>query len=543
MYRSGKYAQQVLHALKHRAEIFEILDSHRTQEATDEERKNFYPVSIYCPVCGKDTTKITSLSEDCTVAEYRCSCGHEGRFDFTKDFNCKLSWKVDWAMRWLYEGVDFEPGGKDHASPNGSYDTSKEISKAIFGYEAPIFQGYEFIGIKGTTGKMSGSSGLNLTPDTLLKLYQPEIILWLYSKTEPLKAFDFCFDDGILRQYFEFDRMYNEVKSGKANDLTKAILYNAEIEGRTVETVPMNLLVQLGSVVDFKVDMLELVFRKIGTPYTFDQFSDRLDRAKFWLEQCSPESVNRLRATRNWEVYDTLSETQRAEVARLYAFISAGGYTLDELNAELYAIPKEFAPANMEEKALKGVQGAFFKNVYQLLIDKERGPRLYLFLYAIDPAQYVNLLDFSSPKTQAEKEAEEAAKQAQEQPKPEREQVAYGDPDPVDPVKAEIAYDDFAAMDMRVCKVLKCQEIRKSHSCYKLTLSDGLDKRTIVSSIKAYYTPEELVGKKIIVLANLKPTRITGVTSEGMLLAATNNACGCKVIFVDDTVPEGTKIL
>ena len=543
MYRSGKYAQQVLHALKHRAEIFEILDSHRTQEATDEERKNFYPVSIYCPVCGKDTTKITSLSEDCTVAEYRCSCGHEGRFDFTKDFNCKLSWKVDWAMRWLYEGVDFEPGGKDHASPNGSYDTSKEISKAIFGYEAPIFQGYEFIGIKGTTGKMSGSSGLNLTPDTLLKLYQPEIILWLYSKTEPLKAFDFCFDDGILRQYFEFDRMYNEVKSGKANDLTKAILYTAEIEGRTVETVPMNLLVQLGSVVDFKVDMLELVFRKIGTPYTFDQFSDRLDRAKFWLEQCSPESVNRLRATRNWEVYDTLSETQRAEVARLYAFISAGGYTLDELNAELYAIPKEFAPANMEEKALKGVQGAFFKNVYQLLIDKERGPRLYLFLYAIDPAQYVNLLDFSSPKTQAEKEAEEAAKQAQEQPKPEREQVAYGDPDPVDPVKAEIAYDDFAAMDMRVCKVLKCQEIRKSHSCYKLTLSDGLDKRTIVSSIKAYYTPEELVGKKIIVLANLKPTRITGVTSEGMLLAATNNACGCKVIFVDDTVPEGTKIL
>ncbi len=543
MYRSGKYAQQVLHALKHRAEIFEILDSHRTQEATDEERKNFYPVSIYCPVCGKDTTKITSLSEDCTVAEYRCSCGHEGRFDFTKDFNCKLSWKVDWAMRWLYEGVDFEPGGKDHASPNGSYDTSKEISKAIFGYEAPIFQGYEFIGIKGTTGKMSGSSGLNLTPDTLLKLYQPEIILWLYSKTEPLKAFDFCFDDGILRQYFEFDRMYNEVKSGKANDLTKAILYNAEIEGRTVQTVPMNLLVQLGSVVDFKVDMLELVFRKIGTPYTFDQFSDRLDRAKFWLEQCSPESVNRLRATRNWEVYDTLSETQRAEVARLYAFISAGGYTLDELNAELYAIPKEFAPANMEEKALKGVQGAFFKNVYQLLIDKERGPRLYLFLYAIDPAQYVNLLDFSSPKTQAEKEAEEAAKQAQEQPKPEREQVAYGDPDPVDPVKAEIAYDDFAAMDMRVCKVLKCQEIRKSHSCYKLTLSDGLDKRTIVSSIKAYYTPEELVGKKIIVLANLKPTRITGVTSEGMLLAATNNACGCKVIFVDDTVPEGTKIL
>lgn len=541
LYRSGQYAQQVLHALKHRAEIFEILDSHRTQEATDEERRNFYPVSIYCPACGKDTTKITSLSSDCTVAEYKCACGHVGTFDFTKDFNCKLSWKVDWAMRWMFEGVDFEPGGKDHASPNGSYDTSKEISRAIFHYEAPIFQGYEFIGIKGTTGKMSGSSGLNLTPETLLKLYQPEIILWLYSKTEPLKAFDFCFDDGILRQYFEFDRMLNEVKSGKANDLTRAILHNTEISGRSVEPVPMNLLVQLGSVVDFKVDMLELVFRKIGTPYTCDQFADRLDRAKFWLEQCSPESVNRLRAARNWEVYETLAEPQRAEIAQLFAFISAGGYTLDELNAKLYAIPKAFAPAGTDEKGMKGLQGAFFKNVYRLLIDKERGPRLYLFLYAIDPAQYAKLLDFSTPKTQAEQEAGEAAKLAAEQP--EEEAVVYGDPDPVDPMKAEIEFDAFTAVDMRVCKVLKCQEIRKSHSCYKLTLSDGLDKRTIVSSIKPYYRPEELIGKKIIVLANLKPARITGVTSEGMLLAATNNACGCKVIFVDDAVPEGTKIL
>lgn len=541
LYRSGAYAQQVLHALKHRAEIFEILDRHRTQEATEEERRNFYPVSIYCPACGKDTTKITALSDDCTAARYRCACGHEGTFDFTKDFNCKLSWKVDWAMRWMFEGVDFEPGGKDHASPNGSYDTSREISREIFGYEAPIFQGYEFIGIKGTTGKMSGSTGLNLTPETLLKLYQPEIILWLYSKTEPLKAFDFCFDDGILRQYFEFDRMVNEVKNGKANELTKAIMHNAEIEGRTVETVPMNLLVQLGSVVDFKVDMLELVFRKIGTPYLYNQFADRLDRAKFWLEQCSPESVNRLRATRNWAVYETLSETQRAEIARLHDAIKAGGYTLDELNATLYAIPKEFAPEGMDEKAMKSIQGAFFKNVYRLLIDKERGPRLYLFLYAIDPAQYVNLLDFSTPKTQAEQAAEEAARQAAEQP--EEETVVYGEPDPVDPVKAEIAFEAFSAVDLRVCKVLKCQEIRKSHSCYKLTLFDGLEKRTIVSSIKAYYKPEELVGKKIIVLANLKPARITGVTSEGMLLAATNNACGCKVIFVDDAVPEGTKIL
>ena len=108
------------------------------------------------------------------------------------------------------------------------------------------------------------------------------------------------------------------------------------------------------------------------------------------------------------------------------------------------------------------------------------------------------------------------------------------DPDPVEPVRDEITIDDFTKIDMRVCKILKCAEIRKSHSCYKLTLFDGLKERVIVSSIKSYYTPDEMVGKKIIVIANLKPARFAGVTSDGMLLAATNNACGCQVIFVDD---------
>lgn len=101
--------------------------------------------------------------------------------------------------------------------------------------------GYEFIGIKGSTGKMSGSSGLNLTPETLLKIYEPEIILWLYSKTEPKKAFDFCFDEGILRQYFEFDKMYNEYIEGKANEHNASVIEYSLVEGRKIKTVPMNV--------------------------------------------------------------------------------------------------------------------------------------------------------------------------------------------------------------------------------------------------------------------------------------------------------------
>lgn len=535
MYRSGKYTKHILTAMEKRKEIFDILDSFRTQDAEEGEREAYYPASIYCPECGKDTTKILSYDDDTKIAEYQCECGHTGTFDFASNYNCKLAWKIDWAMRWMYEGVDFEPGGKDHASPGGSYDTSKVICKKIYDWDAPEFQGYEFIGIKGSTGKMSGSSGLNMTPSTLLQFYQPEVILWLYSKCEPTKAFDFCFDDGILRQYFEFDKQYNAYKDGTANDFVKVVMENCLHETSDIKTVPMSLLVQLGSIVDFNVPMMETVFEKINQPYKYEEFKERLNLAKAWLEICAPENANKLRTTRDWELYESLNDEQKKEIQLLHRYLSEEEYDLDILNSELYAIPKKIYGENAE--GLKKLQGAFFKNVYKLLIAKEKGPRLYLFLYAIDKERYLNLLDFSTPKT--EEELNPVVEEAVEEKKP---KVEYGEPDEVQPVRDQINIDQFETMDLRVCKVLKCQEIRKSHSCYKITVFDGLKERVIVSSLKQYYEPEELIGKKIIVIANLEPVRITGVQSNGMLLAATNNACGCQVVFVDDIVPEGTRI-
>jgi lysyl-tRNA synthetase class 1 len=300
----------------------------------------------------------------------------------------------------------------------------------------------------------------------------------------------------------------------------------------------MSLLVQLGSIVNFNVPMLETVFQKIGTPYTAEQFADRLDRAKFWLEQCAPDQVNRLRQTRNWEVYNSLTDEEKKEIELLHAYIAKGGYTLDELNTELYAIPKTVYGTELSDKELKGIQGTFFRTVYKLLIDKEKGPRLYLFLYAIESEKYVGLLDFSYPQTEEELRAD----QPEEVCCPEETPAENREPDPVEPIKEQVTIDDFGKLDLRVCKILKAESVRKSHSCLKLTLFDGLSERVIMSSIKEAYTPEQLIGRKIIVLANLKPNRICNVNSQGMLLAASNNACGCQVIFVDDCVPEGTAI-
>ena len=101
--------------------------------------------------------------------------------------------------------------------------------------------------------------------------------------------------------------------------------------------------------------MLETVFEKIGTPYKSEQFGARLDKAKYWLENCAPDQVNRLRDGRNWEVYETLNETQKAEIKALVEYISAGGYNLDELNKKLYAIPKEINGGELDEKELKTI--------------------------------------------------------------------------------------------------------------------------------------------------------------------------------------------
>lgn len=530
-YRGGKYAEQIVFALRHRKEIFSVLDKHRTQDSTEEEKENYYPVNIYCPHCGRDTTKVVSLSEDCTKAHFTCDCGYEGDFDFTKDFNCKLPWKVDWPMRWMHEGVDFEPGGKDHASKNGSYDTAKDVSKGIFGYRAPLFQGYEFIGIKGNinVGKMSGSSGLNMTPEFLLKLYQPEVILWLYSKTEPLKAFDFCLSDEILRQYFEFDKCYTAYKNGTANETVARIMENCEVAGRKIDTVPMTQLVELGSVVDFNSDLMEALFAKIGTPYKKEEFAERFAIAKFWLKTCAPENEYIINSKRNWKYYRDLDESERAEIKMLHDYLSKGGYTLDSVRDELYAIPKRVFPDAAEDMdRLKGLQSAFFRHVYNLMISRDKGPRLYLYLFAVEAQRYLKLFDFSLPESEDPDAAEEVVA-AEEKPETVEEKYVQAP----SPVKPQIQLDDFAKLDLRVCKVLSCKAMRKANKLYKIVVHDGMGERTIVSSLADDYTPDELVGRQIVVLVNLAPHKFANEMSEGMLLAAVNEDGTSKVLTAE----------
>ena len=89
-------------------------------------------------------------------------------------------------------------------------------------------------------------------------------------------------------------------------------------------------------------------------------------------------------------------------------------------------------------------------------------------------------------------------------------------------MKEEIAYEDFEKIDLRLAKVTACEEIKRSKKLLKLTVSLGSEERTVVSGIKNWYKPEELVGKTVVLVANLKPVTLCGVESHGMILCASD---------------------
>ena len=107
---------------------------------------------------------------------------------------------------------------------------------------------------------------------------------------------------------------------------------------------------------------------------------------------------------------------------------------------------------------------------------------------------------------------------------------------------AKIGIDDFAKVDLRVAQITDCVPVKRAKKLLQLTLNDGTDKpRTVASGIALWYKPEDLIGRKVIVVSNLKPAVLCGVESCGMILAADCAENDVKVIFVDD-LPAGAKI-
>ena len=130
----------------------------------------------------------------------------------------------------------------------------------------------------------------------------------------------------------------------------------------------------------------------------------------------------------------------------------------------------------------------------------------------------------------AEREAAEAAKAAEEAAKK------------VEPQKEEVTFDEFGRMDIRTATVLSAERVPKTDKLLKLTIDTGIDQRTIVSGIAEYYSPEDMLGKQICILANLAPRTIRGIESKGMILMAKQGDGTMRFITPQEVVTNGAQI-
>ena len=108
--------------------------------------------------------------------------------------------------------------------------------------------------------------------------------------------------------------------------------------------------------------------------------------------------------------------------------------------------------------------------------------------------------------------------------------------------KAEITYDDFAKLQLQVGVIVKCEAVPKSKKLLCSQVRIGSQTRQIVSGIKAHYTPEEMVGKRVMVVTNLKPAKLAGVMSEGMLLCAEDAEGNLSLMVPEKRMPAGAEI-
>jgi lysyl-tRNA synthetase class 1 len=302
-------------------------------------------------------------------------------------------------MRWEYEGVDFEPAGKDHHSQGGSFDTARHVCKDVYGWDAPVTFRYDFIGIKGGAGKMSSSSGRLYDLSDLLKVYTPELVRYLFAGTRPNTEFTISFDLDVIKIYEDYDKteriawQAEAAKDEAAYRRERRIYELSQVEGLPPVMpcqVPFrhlcNLIQISGGDIDKTLGGLEKASAEAGNPLRPEQIPPLRARAlcaKYWVEECAPEEFRfRLRSAGEGA---ELSAQERAGVRALRDGVIRRIETFPGDKPCAEAIYRAAEEAGLDGKAL-------FRAAYQALIGKDQGPRLANFLRSIEKERLLQIL-------------------------------------------------------------------------------------------------------------------------------------------------------
>ncbi|MEU9915068.1 lysine--tRNA ligase [Streptomyces sp. NPDC051001] len=431
-YTSGVYREQILHAMKHRGDIDAILEQYRTRKAPPKKQQKpldeaeleaaegsgaadeddgssgsagYFPYKPYCGNCEKDLTTVTAYDDDSTELTYTCDvCGFSETVRLNEFNRGKLVWKVDWPMRWAYEGVVFEPSGVDHSSPGSSFQVGGQIV-GIFGGKQPIGPMYAFVGISGMA-KMSSSKGGVPTPGDALQIMEPQLLRWLYARRRPNQSFKIAFDQEIQRLYDEWDKLDAKVADGSALPADIAAHARAVRTAggellRTARPLPYRTLASVADITAGHADQALRILSELdpSNPLgSLDEARPRYDKAEAWINTHVPVDQRTIvRDEPDVELLKSLDEAS-AQSLRLLADGLAEHWSLDGLTHLVYGVPKVQAgfSADATPKELpaeiKTAQRTFFALLYHLLVGRDTGPRLPTLLLAVGQERVRTLL-------------------------------------------------------------------------------------------------------------------------------------------------------
>jgi lysyl-tRNA synthetase class 1 len=327
---------------------------------------------------------------------YTCDVtGYEGVTNLTTDSEGKLVWKVDWPMRWAFEHVDFEPAGMDHATPGSSFTVGHELVESIYGMPRPAWFGYGFVGFAGVQ-KMSSSAGGAPTAEDALKILEAPILRWLYVRRNPKQTFNIDFGAEVVRLYDEWDSLGRKASDPEKRD-AQVLAYERAVSTSTAGTLPAPAVLApfrlLSSVADVTNNDPVQISRIVGA--SVEDLEPRLSRATNWMRDFVPESDRTtVRTEPDTERLAALTEDEQLRLAQLLDRLP------DELELEptttlIYGVPKLGRGLGLDDPPtdeVKADQKLFFKLLYNLLVDADRGPRLPTLFMALGSERVRELL-------------------------------------------------------------------------------------------------------------------------------------------------------
>ena len=356
-------------------------------------------------------------------------------------------------------------------------------------------------------GKMSKSKGNVIYADDLVDLFGVDAVRYFVLHEMPFE------NDGVISWELMVERMNSDLANTLGNLVNRTVAMSNKYFGGVVNKTGVEDAAIDGDLKAVVTATRDKVQAKMATLHVADAITEvftLFKRCNKYIDETMPWALAKDEAQQDRlaEVLYNLVESITIGANLLKSFMPE---TTDKILAQLYPANPEAGVRDFDDLATFGL--------------RETGLKV-----TETPEILFARLDFEKDlkeKVEAIQEAQKKANGVTEYPQVE--------------VKPEITFDDFEKVQFRVAKVLTCEAVKKT-KLLKFELQIGDEKRTIVSGIQKYYKPEELIGKKLVVCTNLKPRKICGIESQGMIISAWDDKDNLSVLTLEKDIIEGAEI-